>query len=215
MQRSWRIDSDKLTFIACESKERKPDQPSLEHEIATMVGDVNLFILANEEETGDVSLVGEFELMIGRKENQHRGLGRAMIVTFLFYVLTHQEKILEEYFSTPRNTSPKQSFTYLRVKVGGTNHRSIKLFESLGFEKTEPSPNFFDEFEMRRKALGAREVEEMMASAEVSGYTEVQYTDGGKGEVLLVGSVENADTGSASSNDVGSSDRPAVDTVQD
>jgi len=174
-----------------------------------MVGDVNLFILSNEEETGDISLVGEIEVMIGRKENQHRGLGHAIMLVFLYYILTHKEQILGEYFKTSRGTAKRPDFTYLRAKIGGTNVRSIALFESLGFEKTEPSPDFFDEFELRNKALSTKRLQEMISERGVTGYTEGQYQEGEKAESPLGKIVENTDTRSASSSGTDSLNSPA------
>src|SRR4051812_45390013 len=64
MQRSWRTDSDKLTFIFCHPTSAAQDQLTQDQEIASMVGDVNLFIGVNGEENDDQSLVGEVEIMV-------------------------------------------------------------------------------------------------------------------------------------------------------
>lgn len=141
-----------------------------------MLGDVNLFIVSNEEDNGDVLLVGEIELMIALKENQRHGLGRAALLVFLNYVLRHQSEILEEYFSSPREQAQVSQFAYLRIKAKETNVRSIALFESLGFKKTEQSPNFFDEFELRNNRLRPQQIEEWMEERGIYGYREVSYT---------------------------------------
>lgn len=178
MQQSWRVDSDKLTFITC--------QPHTEHvsleEVHAMIGDVNLFVVTNEEENGDVLLVGELELMIASKNDQRQGNGRAAILIFLCYVLRHQSQILEEYFSFPRAQAQVSRLAYFRVKIRETNMRSISLFESLGFKKTEPSPNFFDEFELRNDRLNLEQVEAWMKERDITNYREVPYVVRNVGE---------------------------------
>lgn len=145
-----------------------------------MLGDVNLFIVNNEEDNGDILLVGEIELMIALKENQRHGLGRAALLIFLNYVLRHQSEILEEYFSSPRDRAQVSRFAYLRVKTKETNVRSIALFESLGFKKTEASPNFFDEFELRNERLRPEHIEKWMQERGIDGYREVPYIKTGQ-----------------------------------
>lgn len=172
------MDSDKLTFITC--------YPHSEHisqdEVQAMIGDVNLFILTNEEENGDELLVGELELMIASREDQGHGHGRTAILMFLYYILRHQNSILGEYFSFPRAQAQVSRLAYLRVKIKETNARSIALFESLGFKKTEPSPNFFEEFELRNGRLKLEQVEAWMKERDISGYKEVPYVARSAGE---------------------------------
>lgn len=171
MQQSWRLDGDKLTFITCH-----PHAQSVSvEEVQAMLGDVNLFIVTNEEENGEVSLVGEFELMIASKEDQRKGHGRAAILIFLRYVLRHQQSLLGEYFRFPRAQAQISQLEYFRVKIKETNARSIALFESLGFKKTEPSPNFFEEFELRSYGLSLDQVEAWMEERGITDYKEVPY----------------------------------------
>lgn len=115
---------------------------------------VDLFLPEDNNEgdgNGDSNtLVGEIELMIVTKENQGHGYGRASLLAFLQFIHTHEEDILKEY------TQGRQSFAggpsslaCLRVKVAESNGRSIRLFESVGFEKVSAEANYFGEVELR------------------------------------------------------------------
>lgn len=171
MQQTWRADNDKLTFITCLPHSNR----DLQAEVDSMIGDANLFVLVNEEENGDVSLVGEIELMIAKRDNQKHGLGRAALLVFLRYVLRHQGKMLKEFFDSPRDLAEVSKFAYLRAKIKESNARSIALFESLDFKKTEVSPNFFDEFELRNGRLTLEQIEQWMEERDIKNYEEVPY----------------------------------------
>ncbi|KZF24750.1 hypothetical protein L228DRAFT_245754 [Xylona heveae TC161] len=178
MQRSWRNDADKLTFITCLPKNdsslssrskddeksqsisaKKDDSPD------RMVGDVNLFISEHEEELDEEAdagvstqtdqhfrAIGELELMIASKAHQGTGLGRASLLAFLRYVVDNQEGILAEFSASvdsSRKVKVPKQFEYLRVKIHQSNDRSIGLFESIGLEKISEEPNYFGELELR------------------------------------------------------------------
>lgn len=66
-------------------------------------------------------------------------------------------------------------FSYLSVKIGQSNTRSLALFESLGFGKVSDEPNFFGEFELRRVDLEVSGISEEMCRVGVEGYSEVVY----------------------------------------
>ncbi|KAJ5090719.1 hypothetical protein N7532_009403 [Penicillium argentinense] len=182
MQRSWRQDADKLTFIVCRptpTLTEKSDSPE------NMVGDINLFLRVDDGEDGDSppQIVGEIELMIAEKINQRRGFGKAALLVFLRYIIKHQEEILEEFVS--RGVEAKMAekvrgvgdlaFECLSVKIGQNNVRSLALFGGLGFVKLSAEPNFFGEFELRRTELGVQGVVEGLAKAGVEGYGEAGY----------------------------------------
>lgn len=175
MQRSWRTDGDKLTFISCRPWEAPEGPRSHEQELRSMIGDTNLFVSVNEEESGDVAVVGELELMIAEKQNQRTGYGRAAVLVFLLYIFRHETEVLHEYFSSPRDVDQTAHFDYLRVKINESNGRSISLFESLGFKKTETAPNFFGEYELRTKALNMDRVQDMLRERGIDGYCERSY----------------------------------------
>jgi hypothetical protein len=209
MQRTWRDDGDKLTFIVC-----RPFQPGLpkaepesgphrdsetlnkhgitvggvpatvDAELGAMIGDVNLFISTLDDDVDEdstqvdrpqttgastaPSIVGELELMIAERTQQGKGHGKAALLTFLDFVMCHEQAILEEFqrgFETNGETKPfpthagtasgsastpsELKFDHFCVKIGETNVRSLALFEGLGFIKTSQQPSYFGEFELQ------------------------------------------------------------------
>ncbi|KAJ5156729.1 hypothetical protein N7492_009532 [Penicillium capsulatum] len=194
MQRSWRQDADKLTFIVCRPviHHGKEDSSILlsseDDSSANMIGDINLFLRVDDGEDGDQlpQIVGEIELMIAEKVNQRRGFGKAALLTFLRYIVDEKSKILDEFvrgdvdapMAERLKAAAKTStfeFSCLSVKIGHENLRSLALFESLGFEKVTTEPNFFGEFELRRTDLGLQSVEQALEGAGVIGYTSLSY----------------------------------------
>lgn len=153
MQRKWREDGDKLTFIICAAEEGEAGG-------WRMVGDVNCFLFENEDED-DEGVVGELELMIAESEYRRRGIGRAALRVFMGYIHRHWGEIAAEFRSTScASTDAGRQLSYLRVKINQENTGSIRLFEGLGFEKVgDGKANFFGEVELRRKDFGTREGE--------------------------------------------------------
>ncbi|KAJ5934797.1 hypothetical protein N7466_004344 [Penicillium verhagenii] len=189
MQRSWRQDADKLTFITCRPVSQsakitlRPEDESAEN----MIGDINLFLRIEDGEEGDAppQIVGEIELMVAEKLNQRRGFGKASLLVFLRYVAEKQAGILREFVGGLDEEERKKlaqaaggeelRLQWLSVKIGKENARSLALFESLGFVKVSVEPNFFGEFELRRLDLGVRGFVEALGDAKVEGYVELDY----------------------------------------
>ena len=169
MQRSWRIDGDKLTFIIC-SQDPAHGEPLGEN----MVGDVNLFLTRDGDSATDSGIVGELELMIAEQRMRGKGLGRAGLLAFLKFITSHQEEILEEY-NKHGGGSKGGLLEYLRVRIGEGNRGSIGLFESLGFRKVREEANYFGEVELRIVALVGDVVDGLMERYGVLGYREAEY----------------------------------------
>lgn len=148
MQKSWREDGDKLTFIVCLAQRGG--------ETERMIGDVNLFLFPDED--GDGAIVGELELMIALLSHRHQGHGRTALLTFMAYILRHWAAIAREFASSSTaaaSTSASETaaleLAYLRARIHESNDKSIRLFEGVGFERTTAGANYFGEVEVRWK----------------------------------------------------------------
>jgi RimJ/RimL family protein N-acetyltransferase len=192
MQRSWRTDPDKLTFIAClpieaatsgtkliTAKAKEDDAPG------RMLGDINLFLTPADED--DEGCIGELELMIALTEARRQGYGRAALLSFLKYLQKHLDEILEEYsvslakqakdtYSDADNENRKMRLLQLRVKIGSKNEKSINLFTSVGFVKVSEGENYFGEVELVFEGfLGDGSVEGLFQKWRITGYEELKY----------------------------------------
>uniref|UniRef100_A0A6P4EXF1 N-acetyltransferase 9-like protein n=1 Tax=Drosophila rhopaloa TaxID=1041015 RepID=A0A6P4EXF1_DRORH len=113
MQRSWREDSDKLTFIILDADIYSRDQD----EIAAMVGDTNLFLRADPDTDRQVA---EAEIMIAEPEARGKGLGREAMLVMLKYAQSQSQLKLDAF----------------EVKIDMDNTISLHLFETLRFVET-------------------------------------------------------------------------------
>ncbi|XP_026172053.1 alpha/beta-tubulin-N-acetyltransferase 9 [Mastacembelus armatus] len=109
MQRSWREESDKCTFIILD-KQQWADT-SVEEE-QCMVGDVNLFLT----DPTDLSLA-ELEVMIAEPSYRGKGIGKEVTRMMMCYGVT------------------KLGIQKFQAKIGLDNQVSISMFKKLHFQQ--------------------------------------------------------------------------------
>ncbi|XP_075146185.1 microtubule-associated Nat9 [Haematobia irritans] len=110
MQRSWREDEDKCTFlILC----RKTYEQTSD-EVLSLVGDTNLF-LSLDEETNEK--VAEAEIMIAESNARGKGYGWEAMILLMKYGQEHLK--IKKY----------------EAKIGMDNEKSLKMFEKMHFRE--------------------------------------------------------------------------------
>ncbi|KFQ25297.1 N-acetyltransferase 9, partial [Merops nubicus] len=116
MQRSWRDDADKCTFIVLDAA-RWAGRARAEEDC--MVGDVNLFLTDAEDPT-----LGEIEIMIAEPGYRGRGFGKEATLMMLSYGV--------------RNLG----LTKFVAKIGQENEASICMFKKLHFKEVSVNSVF-------------------------------------------------------------------------
>ncbi|XP_038592023.1 N-acetyltransferase 9 isoform X1 [Micropterus salmoides] len=109
MQRSWREDHDKCTFIILD-KQQWADT-SVEEE-QCMVGDVNIFLTDPTEPS-----LAELEIMIAEPSYRGKGIGKEVTRMMMCYGVT------------------KLGVKKFQVKIGLDNQVSISMFKKLHFQE--------------------------------------------------------------------------------
>ncbi|XP_045841281.1 N-acetyltransferase 9 isoform X2 [Meles meles] len=117
MQRSWREDADKCTFIVLDA-EKWQARPSTTEE-SCMAGDVNLFLTDLEDPS-----LGEIEVMIAEPSCRRRGFGTEAVLMMMSFGVT------------------KLGLTKFEAKIGQGNEPSIRMFQKLHFEQVAVSSVF-------------------------------------------------------------------------
>ncbi|XP_063695649.1 alpha/beta-tubulin-N-acetyltransferase 9 [Culicoides brevitarsis] len=120
MQKSWREDEDKCTFLIL-SKERFD---ATNDEIASLIGDTNLFILPDDEDSG-IGSIAEAEIMIAETDFRRKGCGLEAMTLMILYGIEHLR------------------IKHFLAKIGLENESSIKMFrEKLLFTEDSRSEVF-------------------------------------------------------------------------
>lgn len=109
MQRSWREDDDKCTFIILD-KQQWADS-SVEEE-QCMVGDVNIFLTDPTEPS-----MAELEIMIAEPSYRGKGIGKEVTRMMMYYGIT------------------KLGIKKFQAKIGLDNQVSIAMFKKLHFRE--------------------------------------------------------------------------------
>ncbi|XP_030317455.1 N-acetyltransferase 9 [Calypte anna] len=122
MQRSWREDTDKCTFIVLDAERWHGQTCGDEH---CMVGDVNLFLTDTEDPT-----LGEIEIMIAEPSYRGRGFGKEATLMMMSYGVK------------------KLGITKFEAKIGQENEASICMFKKLHFKEVAVN-NVFQEVTLR------------------------------------------------------------------
>ncbi|KAM9838123.1 alpha/beta-tubulin-N-acetyltransferase 9 isoform 2-T2 [Aulostomus maculatus] len=109
MQRSWREDDDKCTFIILD-KQRWAEGGVEEEQC--MIGDVNIFLTDRTDAT-----LAELEIMIAEAAYRGRGIGKEVTSMMMCYGVT------------------KLGIKKFQVKIGLDNEVSIAMFKKLQFHQ--------------------------------------------------------------------------------
>jgi len=122
MQKSWQLDEDKLSFIILRRdlyNNCPIEMSTQDKEIASMIGDVNVFLHIDEDGQIDgPKNQAELEIMIVDHENRCNGFGSESVRLMMSYALRELSQ-LKKFF----------------VKIDESNVASVRMFSKLGFEK--------------------------------------------------------------------------------
>ena len=129
MQRSWRDDEKKCTFIILRGGQKDEDV-NFQDEGVRMLGDVNLFL--NDY---DDLLNAEIEIMIAESKARRKGFAKEALKLMMAYA-----------FETLH-------LHRLYAKISVVNKASINLFKSLGYRET----NYVEAFKEYEYAFDCRE----------------------------------------------------------
>ncbi|GAP87618.1 putative acyl- N-acyltransferase [Rosellinia necatrix] len=212
-QQSWRAASDKLTFIVCRpvagapAATREGAGPDGDNDAgpaagrpavhageddapARMVGDVNLFLTACDDDgdgdggggrNGTLDAKGEIDIMIAAADHRRKGLGEAAVRAFLRYLAINHDAIMAEYArgvasSLSHTAGSNARLKKLVAKINADNAGSIRLFGNLGFQK-QGDPDYFNEVSMVLPDFspGLHVVATTASGVDPVGYTERFY----------------------------------------
>ncbi|XP_023934190.1 alpha/beta-tubulin-N-acetyltransferase 9 [Bicyclus anynana] len=114
MQKSWREDEDKCTFIILD----KRIYSEKNNEIESMIGDTNIFITNKDTATAEI------EIMIAEERARGKKIGWEAVIIMLFYGIKYVG--VKKY----------------EAKISFANNVSINMFKKLGFSELSRSEVF-------------------------------------------------------------------------
>lgn len=184
-QISWRTSADKLTFIVCNPLSDTPGDAVVAGTAdgnEGMVGDINLFLTPWEDEEQDPEdhaqdktpseqkyCVGEVDIMIAAASDRGRGMGKAAVSTFLWFIKKNVAAIVAEYAASNGDVRGTLEMKELLVRINASNEGSKALFKGLGFEQ-RGEVNYFGEIELVLKDFNGEG-----GVLEVDGYRELSF----------------------------------------
>ncbi|KAJ7073871.1 GNAT domain-containing protein [Mycena amicta] len=170
MQRKWRDDPDKLTFIILARQKNIPedtldalngvlDPQDARVKALRMIGDVNIFLHGSPAAEEEEDFHAEAEVMIAEQEYRRRGCAREALQLMLGYATASSigDFIYKRPAATEEDSDDPSPLpippSALLVRISESNTPSIRLFESLGFQVTK-RVEVFGEVEMRWGSTG-------------------------------------------------------------
>ena len=126
MQKSWREDDDKCTFIVLDRS--RPSDDGLSEHGGAMAGDVNLYFNDPENKKG-----AEIEVMIAEERSQRRGLATEALRAMILYAVLDL------------------GCTGFVAKITVSNTPSLALFKKLGFTQISNNSAIFQEVHLELK----------------------------------------------------------------
>lgn len=133
MQKSWREDDDKCTFLILDRAiyEQTGD------EIAALIGDTNIFLLAADEDEAEGDLkTGEIEIMIA--EQPARGKRYGWESTLLMLAFGASKLDIRRYRAITKDSNSKAIGMF--TKMGFKEVKRVAVFQEVTFEKLVDDP---------------------------------------------------------------------------
>ncbi|XP_058835867.1 alpha/beta-tubulin-N-acetyltransferase 9 isoform X2 [Topomyia yanbarensis] len=125
MQKSWRQDEDKLTFLILDAA--KFEQSG--DEIEALIGDTNIFLLSEQD---DKVKAAEIEIMIAEQPARGKRYGWESTLLMLHYGIKHLH--IEKYRAITKDTNAKAMQMF--QKMGFCEVKRVAVFQEVTFEKS-------------------------------------------------------------------------------